>query len=542
MPPQRENYMTMERNGDLDAIGNRGGIDVDDDSMYMEQETSERRRSSILEHIESLNEAPKTTVSDDHPAVRRQSFIRFFASSRGAPQVVFLCMLLALALGSTLGVVPAVVTDRYARLNHGYDGKDCASFVSSDKPLECLDGSADAQNAAAAASFVSNGLTFISSSLVGSISDERGRRGIMTIGIFLSLLGPTCLVLLQVIPTMSPTWYYVAHTSTGVINWVTIALSALSDVMPKKWRAPCFGLLLSGFSMGFALAPSLALALSHKGVSILSMSLVLFGFIFALCCFPETLPREISQKAVQTRADGTENETSADCISRNMLRPLKELSILNRNRLFRILSLLAFFSGMSSSGDQSLLLYYCQERLAFNDKDVAIMFMIFGSLGIFVQGILLKPMNECLGERLVIIVAFFFGAVNNFLYGIATTKSTIFVAVAVGTITGVSFPTISAIKSNNVEEHEQGRIQGALYSLSSLASAVGPVSLRVVYHFTKDNPFPGPGTMFIFGGLLYLLGSFIACALPKEQTNSSKSRPNLPHEDELEDSATSLII
>lgn len=249
---------------------------------------------------------------------------------------------------------------------------------------------------------------------------------------------------------MSPTWYYVATTCTGVVNWVTIGLLALSDVMPKKWRAPCFGLLLAGFLCGFAFSPALALALSHKGVSILALSLLTFGFLFALFFLPETLPREVSQQAIQARAEGTGDEKTTDCILRNLFRPMKELSILNRNRLFRILSLLAFFSGMSSSADQSLLLYYCQERLGFNDKDVAIMFMILGSLGIFVSGVILKPLNQCLGERLVVVVAFCFGMIHNVLYGIATTKGTIFVAVAFGSITGVAFPTISAIKSNNV--------------------------------------------------------------------------------------------
>jgi hypothetical protein len=40
-----------------------------------------------------------------------------------------------------------------------------------------LAGSGDAQNVAAWENFVSNSLTFITSSVIGSISDERGRRG-----------------------------------------------------------------------------------------------------------------------------------------------------------------------------------------------------------------------------------------------------------------------------------------------------------------------------------------------------------------------------
>ena len=107
------------------------------------------------------------------------SFIRHFCVSKGPPQIVFLCLLLAMALGSTIGVVPVVVTDRYARLAHGYtDPRDCSYYHNiENKPTACQQGSNDAQEAAAISNFVSNILTFFTSSLVGSISDEKGRKG-----------------------------------------------------------------------------------------------------------------------------------------------------------------------------------------------------------------------------------------------------------------------------------------------------------------------------------------------------------------------------
>ena len=73
------------------------------------------------------------------------------------------------------------MTDRYARLNHGYSGEeDCTDYGVADKPLACLEGSADAQKAVAMEQMISNTLTFFTSSLVGSISDEHGRKGAYT--------------------------------------------------------------------------------------------------------------------------------------------------------------------------------------------------------------------------------------------------------------------------------------------------------------------------------------------------------------------------
>ena len=86
-------------------------------------------------------------ISDDPEG--NTGFIRYFITSSGPPQIITLCLLLALALGSTVGVVPSLVEDRFARLNHGYEGVPCLQLKMSERPQECLLGNDDAQNAAA---------------------------------------------------------------------------------------------------------------------------------------------------------------------------------------------------------------------------------------------------------------------------------------------------------------------------------------------------------------------------------------------------------
>ena len=421
------------------------------------------------------------------------------------------------------------MSDRYARLYHGYDGeKECSSYAFGSKPDACSAGSADAQNAVATEQLISNVLTFFTSSLVGSLSDQHGRRSILILGVFMSCLSPLFLLLIQLNPGMSPIWYYAVGAIQGLVNWIAIALSALSDVMPKKWRAPSFGLLLAGFSFGFALAPQLALILGHFNVTIMSLSMVSLGLIVVSFFFPETLPPEASARASLLREEQMNEMEGMNTLLWLVYRPLWELTILNRSRLFRLLSALAFFSGLVSSGDRTLLIYYVEDRLSFNDMDVATMFLILGLLGIFVQGVALKVFNDALGERKLVMLCFSLGVVHNTLYGLAENKQMIFIAVAIGSFVSMSFPTISAIKSNNVDESEQGRIQGALYSLSALASALGPMTLRCVYHFTKDGVFLGPGSMFIFAAGLYAIASYCAYLLPPQATSSREE----PQEDE----------
>ena len=281
-------------------------------------------------------------------------------------------------------------------------------------------------------------------------------------------------------------------------------------------------MVLAGFSMGFALSPILAVVMSHLMVSIFALIILVGGFIFACFYMPETLsPESAAQARLNRLSERPPMNTQADVLKYNLMRPAKELMILNRNKLFRLLSALAFFSGCIGSADHTLFLYYVEENFGFNDSDIATLFLIIGIMGIFVQTVILKPFNSLVGERRVFIVSFLVGSLCNYLYGVAETKRTIFVSATLASLTGMSFPTISAIKSNNVDEMEQGRIQGALYSLQSLASALGPLLLRYVYNETKDGGGFGRGTMFIFGAGLYLVATLFAWALQEEEANSN---------------------
>ena len=83
----------------------------------------------------------------------------------------------------------------------------------------------------------------------------------------------------------------------------------------------------------------------------------------------------------------------------------------------------------------------------------------------------------------------------------------------------------------NVKESEQGRIQGALFSVQALAAGAGPMVLRAIYHYTKDGT---PGAMFIAAAGLYLVAAGFGWALPPEKANSSARLSRRDYE-ELDD-------
>jgi MFS transporter, DHA1 family, tetracycline resistance protein len=524
--------------------------------------TVRRRRSSWWDNY--FPSRLQQVDIDERPArlsvYRRPSFVHDFWQSRGPPQIAVLMVLIAMGLGCTIGVVPAVMSDRFARLYHGWEGDDCSSRLNSSTnhiataftsmpPLPCIQGSADAQTAVATSHLISNAFTFLTSSVLGSWSDQHGRKPLLLAGLAVGCIPPFLLWLVQVLPHMSPWWYYGMSASTGLFNWVAVAFSALADVLPPTVRAPGIGLLMAGFMLGFSLAPLLAWLLSAQQLSLVSFLTVLVGLLGTILFVPETLPPDLAAEARQRRLEQQQQQdlyrddpsnssffyffldsSFVRSLRRFLWRPFHEMSILNRNTFFRLISSLAFFSGMVSSGDQVLLVYYLEERLGFTSRDVSTMFLVLGCMGLIAQGFLLKPLSDTLGEKYVVALAFLCGAVDNAMYGLAQNKTTIFVAVGVAGLTGMAFPTISAIKANNVEPSEQGRIQGALYSLQALASGLGPITLKFVYSQTKHSEL-GPGCMFVFASGLYLIAVCIACSLPNDKANAARrvvSTANIP--------------
>lgn len=317
--------------------------------------------------------------------------------------------------------VPSVMVDRFARLNHGYNGTEtCSSLSSDDQPEECDQGSDDAQNAAAMCTFVYNIIGFFSLPVLGSMSDAIGRRVFILTGLFVSLLPQIFLLLVQEIESMSPYWYYAISACTGCISWFAIMVSSVSDVIAPKWRTAAYGITSVGFSIGFSLSPAIAEFLSDDVAIMTSLFFLFGGFLFAYVAIPETLSKDISSSV----SEGRHNEEFS--VKKVLMRPIRDLAILNRVKLFRMLAIANCLSYMAFSAEYTLIIYYVTDEMDFTSGDVAALLVVSGIIGMIFCGLLLKPLNSKLGERRLLIWAFAIGAVHDVMYGFATSKWLIF--------------------------------------------------------------------------------------------------------------------
>ncbi len=263
--PSQRSYQQLAMEDDLKGEEGHYSAFHNDGSDQVSRSTGSRfsnsEKSSIF--VDSETNTDPTNNGSVAPDV---SFSEFFINSRGPPQLVLVCIIIALSLGSVVGAVPAIMTDRLARDKFGYSGEETC-FEIDVKPEECTKGNNLAQDYSALSSLVSNLLTFACSAMIGTLSDCHGRKLFLAFGILLSLLPSFALVVTQQYD-IDPFWYYMLNSIGGVINWIAIAFSALGDVVPKQFRAASyvsnrvsfhFLLLIdllnhSSFGLGFAIS------------------------------------------------------------------------------------------------------------------------------------------------------------------------------------------------------------------------------------------------------------------------------------------------
>ena len=336
-----------------------------DNPIDPSKNNKEQDNESLSTSIEDEAAEDNISVSENDPSLKEIYF-----QKKGPPQMLMVIILMACGYGCVVGVVPSLMKDRFARLNHGWEGPDCSEFDSDNEPDACDKGSDDAQNAAALASLFNNLLSFILCPLFGALSDASGRRGLMLFGLALSCLPQISLVVLQEVDDMSPWWYYAAISITGIISWFAILVAAVSDMIEPRWRTTAYGITSVGWGIGFSISPSFAVALSDQAASVASLSLLCLGFIYAYLMIPETLSKEIAMKNAEERMQ--REDPSESSIKRIIYRPFRDMAILNRNSLFRTMAVVNCLSSMAFSAEYTLLVYYVDDELDFSDGEIAV--------------------------------------------------------------------------------------------------------------------------------------------------------------------------
>jgi len=357
-------------------------------------------------------------------------------------------------------------------------------------------------------------MQLVFSPILGVLSDRIGRRPV----ILLSNLG---LGLDYVVLALAPSigWLFLGRVLSGITAAsVPTGYAYISDVVPPEKRAGAFGMIGAAFGAGFILGPALGGLLGSFDPRLpfwvaagLSLANALYGF-FVL---PESLPRARRKAFTLRRAN-----------------PVGSLVLLRSHpELFRI-AFVQFVSFVAHEVLPSVFALYAIYRYAWSEGQIGLSLALVGACSVAINAGLVRPIVTRLGERRTLYLGLFFGAIGMALSGWAVKGAWYLAAIPVMMIWTISGPAAQALMTRRVSESEQGELQGAISSLRSVASLIGPGLFAFTFAFFID-PHRGwvlPGAPWYLSAALLFLAMLMAMRIPKVTgggVSGAKGRPHL---------------
>ena len=342
---------------------------------------------------------------------------------------------------------------------------------------------------------------FVATPVLGRLSDVLGRKPLLVV----SLLGTVLANLLASIAPVAGLLYF-ARILDGLTGGnSSIAKAVISDTTTPADRAKAFGLFDAAFRLGFVTGPAISYFAqtlpTFPGVSPLGMSFFAGAAIAALAtaltvfCLPETLPvREPFQWSWKMFGLG------------KILRSAKHPKL---GRVF----LLTFASGFTFTIFTFAFQPFFLNVLDRDAKDLAVMFTLFGLLGVLTQIFAVGPIVQRFNLANVLVAAIAARGLA-FLALPAFPVLPIFVGLVcwLGVANSFPMPLISAILSANTSDREQGEIQGINASYLSISNALGPAVAGVLVSLGYSTPFWVTGVLTLLAaGWAWSLKSMLNC-------------------------------
>lgn len=338
-------------------------------------------------------------------------------------------------------------------------------------------------------------MQFVFSPIQGALSDRFGRRTV----ILISSLG---LGIDFVVMALAPVLWllFLGRAVSGICAAsFSTANAYIADVTPKEKRAAAFGLLGAAFGIGFIVGPALGGFLGHLHIRLpfwVAAGLSLVNFCYGFFVLPESLPPERRSARFDWRHAN----------------PFGALVLLRRYPQVFGLASVFFLINLAQFSLNSTYVLYTDYRFGWGPQIVGYTLGLVGLCSGLVQAVLVRRLMPKLGERRMILTGLTLCSVGYVFFGFAPIAWLFVLGIPFLCMGGLAGPPAQALMTHQVDAHEQGRLQGALTSLASLAGIFGPALFANLFAlFISDHaPWPLPGVAFVLAALLLAVAAVVA--------------------------------
>ena len=335
-------------------------------------------------------------------------------------------------------------------------------------------------------------MQFIFSPFLGALSDRFGRRPVLIVSIagaavdyLIAAVAPNVAILA------------VGRVLAGISGAnVAVATSVIADITDTEHRAERFGQMSAVIGIGLIAGPAiggLLGAFSLRAPYLLAACLNAANALLVLALLPETrigpkVPVRLSIRAL-----------------------IPSFAVLRVHPGVPPLVALFALIMIGAQVPISLWVLYCQTRFGWGAGLVGISIAFYGFLHAVSQWFLVGPMTRRIGERGSVVVGTLSDGTAHALFGLATHGWAAFALMPFWCLGGVAAPSLQALISSHVPADHQGRLQGALVSLTSLIGIPGP--LVVAFAFAH-SPASMPGLVWLAAAAISLATATLLLVRP----------------------------
>ena len=349
---------------------------------------------------------------------------------------------------------------------------------------------------------------FVCAPLIGNLSDRYGRRPVLLFSLFAFGID---YLFLAFAPTYG--WLFVGRVIAGITGAsITTAQAYIADISSPKDRAKNFGMVGAAFGLGFIIGPAIGGQLGSLGVRApfyAASILCLLNWLYGFFVLPESLSKENRRPFEWKRAN-----------------PFGSFQLLKKYSAIGGLAISYFLIYLGAQAIQGNWNYYTIYRFHWSEKMVGYSLATVGLLVAAVQVGLIRIVNPRLGNERSIYIGLCFYALGMVLFAFANEGWMMFIFLIPYFLGGIAGPALQSTLAGHVPPNEQGELQGALSSLMSLTTIIGPFLMsNLFYYFTKDQaPVHFPGGPFLLGSVFMLASAVISYFI---LTREKKLHPEL---------------
>ncbi|KAL3649664.1 hypothetical protein CASFOL_006067 [Castilleja foliolosa] len=353
--------------------------------------------------------------------------------------------------------------------------------------------------------------------LLGQLADEHGRKPLLLLTVSTTIVPFTLLAIDQ--SKGSVYAYYAIRTISYIISQGSIfciAVAYAADVIDDSKRAAAFSWITGLFSASHVIGNILARFLPEGYIFEVSIALLIFVPVYMALFLKETV--RSTQKS----------DHDISCLNKTF-RMVKDryyamkhaVHVVTSSSTLKRISLVSFFYELGMSGISGVLLYYLKSVFGFNKNQFSEILMMVGVGSIFSQMLVLPLLNPLVGEKLILCAALLASIAYGLLYGLAWASWVPYLSASFGVIYILVKPSTYAVISKASNSADQGKAQGFIAGVQSIASLLSPLAMSplTTWFLSSNPPFNCKGFSIIFASLSMVISLCFAWTLKLDDTS-----------------------